>query len=244
MRAPAILETLRGLDADIVGLQEVCSLDPDQPRWLRDQFGLEVVVAPDGDDDRFTIVNAIASRWPIIGSEWRYLDVGDMANHRTVLWARVDAPLGPVDVYTTHLSHGFDQSGLRQRQLAEIAAWVSDNRPADGSGFPPILLGDLNAVPDSDEIRQLTGRAAPAVSGLVFSDAWEHAGRGAGITYSEANPHVTASAWPERRLDYVLVGWPRQRPSGNPVSAEVFGVDPVGGTVGSDHYGVVVDLCK
>lgn len=241
-RAPAILEAIRAVDPDIIGLQEVCSLDPDQPQWLRDELGIEVVAAPGGEDDRFTITNAIASRWPIVASDWRYLDVGDMPKHRTVLWAQVDGPAGPIDVYTAHLSHGFDQSALRQRQLGEIATWVAEQRRADGSGFPPILLGDLNAVPDSDEIRQLTGRAAPPVPGLVFSDAWELAGRGDGVTYSESNPYVDESAWPERRLDYVLVGWPRRRPSGNPLSARLFGVEPHRGVVGSDHYGVVVDL--
>ena len=105
---PAILSTLQHLDADVIGLQEVCSREPDQPAWLRDELGLDVAASPDGADDQHTIVNAIASRWPIIESDWRWLDVGDMPKHRTVLWAQVDTPVGP-DVFTTHLSHGFDQ---------------------------------------------------------------------------------------------------------------------------------------
>ena len=62
------------------------------------------------------------------------------------------------------------------------------------------------------------------------------------VTYSEANPHVNDSAWPERRLDHVLVSWPRQRPSGNPVAAERFGLDAVDGVTASDHWGVWADL--
>jgi endonuclease/exonuclease/phosphatase family metal-dependent hydrolase len=242
-RSPAILETLRRIGADVIGLQEVCSREPDQVGWLGDELGLHVVAAPGGEDDRFTIVNAIASRWPIHESGWRYLDVGDMPKHRTVLWARIDTPHGPWDVFTTHLSHGFGQSALRSRQLDEIAHWVEERRNHDRDALlPPVLTGDLNAVPDSDEIRRLTGRAAPAIDRLVFSDVWELVGDGPGETYSEANPYVVDSAWPERRLDYVMVSWPRRRPNGNPIRASRFGLEPIGGVIGSDHWGVMAEL--
>lgn len=242
-RAPAILSTLRAVDPDVIGLQEVSSRDPDQVRWLGTELDRHIVAAPGGDEDRFTIVNAIASRWPILESDWRYLDVGEMPNHRTVLWARIDTPHGPWDVFTTHLSHGFDQSALRSRQLDEIAAWVAERRAHDrDTVLPSVLVGDLNAVPDSDEIRRLTGRSAPAVDGLVFTDVWEQVGDGPGPTYSDANPYVTDSAWPERRLDYVMVSWPRRRPTGNPVRAARFGLDPVAGTIASDHWGVMSEL--
>ena len=243
LRAPAILATLLALDADVIGLQEVCSRDPDQVGWLAAELDREIVAAPGGDNDRFTIVNAIASRWPILESDWRYLDVGEMPKHRTVLWAQLDTPHGPWDVFTTHLSHGFDQSGLRQRQLDEIAMWVDERRRANADAtLPPVVVGDLNAVPDSDEMRRLTGRAAPAVPGLVFTDVWEQVGDGPGETYSDTNPYVNDSAWPERRLDYLLVSWPRRRPSGNPAAVQRFGLDPVDGVIASDHWGVAADL--
>ena len=41
-REPAILSTLRHLDADVIGLQEVCSREPDQPEWLRDELGVNL----------------------------------------------------------------------------------------------------------------------------------------------------------------------------------------------------------
>lgn len=241
-RRPAIVRALSELQADIVGLQEVSSREPDQLAWLRDELGYHVVASPDGDDDRHALVNAVASRWPIAEAAWEYLDVGDMAPHRTVLRATVDTPLAPIDVYCTHLSHGFDQSGLRRRQLDEIAALVDRARRDPRASYPPILLGDLNAVPDSDEMRRMTGLAPPATSGLVFTDAWAQVGDGPGATYSATNPYVVDSAWPERRLDYVLVGWPRPRPAGNPIAARLFGTEPVDEVVASDHYGVVVDL--
>ncbi len=241
-RQRAIRETLRTVDADVLGLQEVCSREPDHSTWLRDEFGYDMVSAPDGDDDRSAVVNTIASRWPIVGAGWQFLDVGDMPPHRTVVWATIDAPVGRLRVYNTHLSHGFDQSGLRRRQLDQIAELIADGRTHDAPPYPPVLLGDLNATPDSDEIRRLTGRAEPAVAGLVFSDAWEQVGLGLGATYARSNEHVVDSAWPDRRLDYVLVAWPRPRPLGNPLRSGLFGVDSFGGVVASDHYGVYVDL--
>jgi endonuclease/exonuclease/phosphatase family metal-dependent hydrolase len=241
-RQPAIIGVLCGADADVVGFQELSTREPDQVAWLRDELGYVVATSPDGDDDRHGIANAIASRWPIIESSWRYLDVGSMPPHRTVLRATIASPHGDLRVYCTHLSHGFDQSGLRRRQLDQIAMMVAEERDDPSSTYPPIVLGDFNAVPDSDEMRRVTGLTEPAVSGLVFSDAWAQAGGGLGATYSASNPYVVDSAWPERRLDYVLVGWPRQRPLGNPVRASLIGVEPLDGVVASDHYGVVVDL--
>jgi len=241
-RRPAIMQTLAELDADIVGFQEMSSREPDQLAWLRDELGYHVAASPDGDEDRHALVNAVASRWPIAESAWEYLDVGEMAPHRTVLRATVDAPGSSLDVYCTHLSHGFDQSDLRRRQLDEVAAMVASERRDPQGTYPPIVIGDLNAVPESDEIRRMTGRAPPAQPGLVFTDTWAQVGDGGGATYSASNPYVVDSAWPERRLDYVLVGWPRPRPAGNPIGARVFGIEAVDGVVGSDHYGVVVDL--
>ncbi|MEK9884982.1 MAG: endonuclease/exonuclease/phosphatase family protein [Acidimicrobiaceae bacterium] len=241
-RQPAIFSTLATLDADIVGLQEVSSKDPDHVAHLRSELGYHTAVSPDEQHDRWGIANVIASRWPIISHGWQYLDVGDMPPHRTVLWAHIDAPVGDLMVYCTHLSHGFDNSALRQRQLTEICELIVAQRGDDNDSYPPILIGDLNAVPESDEIRRLTGLGPAYVARFVATDAWAQRGDGVGATYSSNNPYVVDSAWPERRLDYVMSGWPRPRPKGNPVSAERFGIVPVDGVVASDHYGVIAEL--
>ena len=104
------------------------------------------------------------------------------------------------------------------------------------------MCGDLNADPIADEIRMLTGRAAVPVPRLVFFDAWEVAGDGPGYTWSNANPFAARDLEPERRIDYVLVGWPKERGAGHVVAATVEGVDPVGGVHPSDHYAVMAEL--
>ena len=79
--------------------------------------------------------------------------------------------------------------------------------------------------------------------GLVFQDAWEVAGDGGpGFTWSLDNELCVEPAWPRRRLDYVLVVWPRPRPLGNPISCRVVGTDPVDGVQPSDHFAVAADL--
>jgi endonuclease/exonuclease/phosphatase family metal-dependent hydrolase len=112
--------------------------------------------------------------------------------------------------------------------------------------LPVVVGGDLNAVPDSDEISMLTGRR-PGVPGVILSDVWEHVGPGGrfgadGITWRADNPHTANSTWPNRRLDYLLVSWPRKKPVGNPVRTWLAGTESVGGIHPSDHAAVVADL--
>ena len=106
-----------------------------------------------------------------------------------------------------------------------------------------MLTGDLNAQPDADEVRLLTGASAPAVPGLVFTDAWAAGGDGSpGHTWDRRNPHLADATWPQRRLDYVLVSWPRPKPLGSVARCWLAGVEPVEGVVASDHHAVVADL--
>src|SRR4029450_14126882 len=52
---------------------------------------------------------------------------------------------------------------------------------------PVVLVGDLNALPESTEVQRLTD---------VLVDAWATAGLGPGYTFSARRPHA--------RIDYVL----------------------------------------
>jgi len=251
-RQPKILDTLREVDADVVLLQETW---PAQAQKIADGVGLEFNAysgkRPPADEPARGFGNAILSRWTASETDERPLSALEGPAHRSIAFARLDSPFGPVPIFTTHLAYRYDESAVRQLQLREAGEFVARHtaRPealdgdgkggdAEPAGFPPILAGDLNAVDDSDELRSMTGRSAPSVPGRIWTDAWEQVGEGPGITWSNDNPFVVDSAWPNRRIDYILVGWPRPRPVGNPVRAERFGIDDPG----SDHYGVVVDL--
>lgn len=238
-RQPAIDETLVALDADVLMVQESWR---GQVSRIAERLGFEHVWSghdPHDDPER-NMGNAILSRWPIESTDHRFLADAKDRKYRTILFAQVATPWGILPAFSTHIEHRYDQSLTRISQLTQASEFIEEN--AKGA-LPPIVAGDLNAVHDSDEIRKLTGRSAPYVQGRVWTDAWEQVGDGPGITWSNDNPYLSNSAWPNRRLDYVLIGWPREkRPIGNPISAHLFGVDPVDGVVGSDHFGVAVTV--
>jgi endonuclease/exonuclease/phosphatase family metal-dependent hydrolase len=213
---------------------------------LADGLGFHHVDAdpPVRDSGVVSIGNAVLSRWPVVAAETMWLPRLDGGRpDRTLLSVDVDTPVGPVQLYCTHLDWPYDASARRVAQARAIAKRIAGRRGDPASAYPPILAGDMNAVPDADEMRLLTGRSAGPAPGLVFTDAWEVAGDGGpGVTWSRDNPHCTEPAWPQRRIDYVLVAWPRPRPLGNVSSCRRAGVEPVAGVQPSDHYAVVADL--
>lgn len=235
-RQRGIVETLRAADADIIGLQETWS---DQVAQLADALGMVAAYSGHKEHD---FGNAVLSRWPIASQERLTLPEGGGRAFRSAMYAAIDAPFGRVPVFSTHFAHRFDRSAVRVEQAGALAQFVAERRGDPDKAYPPVVLGDLNAVPQSDEVRQLVGLSAPPVEGLVFSDAWDQVGEGPGFTWSPDNPHQVDSAWPHRRLDYVLVGWPRPRPAGNPHHIRLLGTMPVDGLVPSDHFAVCADL--
>jgi endonuclease/exonuclease/phosphatase family metal-dependent hydrolase len=241
-RQPAIAAALHRLDADVIALQEVWDVDdgPGQPETLADSLGYEHVFAAGFDDGEASFGNAVLSRWPIAASETRALPTTPSTDEfRVALKVDVDGPRGPFEVYTTHLNWRYDESHVRQAQVRALAEFVAESK---GRTYPPIVCGDFNAEPDSDEIRMLTGRAAVPVKRLVFVDAWDVAGDGPGYTWSNDNPFAARDLEAERRIDYVLVGWRKARGSGHVVGAQVAAINPVDGIYPSDHYAVVAEL--
>lgn len=186
--------------------------------------------------------NAVLSRHPVRTTHAMALPTGgDADEYRTALLVEVESPAGPVAVATTHLNFQWDDSDVRQLQVAAICRWLADLRPDD---TPLVLTGDLNAQPVSDEVRMLTGRAAVPVRGLGFHDAWEAAGEGDGATWSRANSHTPDPPFEgDKRIDYVLCGFPLSRGRGVAVRAELIGTQAdADGRHPSDHFGVAVDV--
>jgi len=241
-RLPAIVETLRSVDADVIALQEVwddgtvCQID-----LLADALGFHPAYEGRLDLDGVLMGNAVLSRWPIVGSERiGFTGDGDTGEERVALRADVEGPRGAFQVFSTHLNWRLDHSGPRQAQVRQLAEFVADSRPRS---YPAIVCGDFNADPMSDEIRMLTGRAAVPVEKIVFLDGWEVAGAGGpGATWNTINPYAEAELEPDRRIDYVFTGWPRQGGAGHVVSCAVAADQPIDGVWPSDHLAVVADL--
>lgn len=246
-RQPAILETLRAVDADIHCFQEVWETRDgvSQINGFAEELGmhaygaagLDLELAPE------SLGNAILSRWPISGTESRPLPAPwDLNELRVVLRADIDGPRGPIEVFCTHLNWRMDQSHVRQDQLRAVCEFIDETK--DRRTYPPILCGDLNAEPTSDEIRMLTGHSTPPVPKLIFFDAWAAAGDdGPGYTWMHENPFTALDPEPRSaRIDYVLAGYPHDKAAGEPVACRVAGNAPAGDVWPSDHYGVVAEL--
>jgi endonuclease/exonuclease/phosphatase family metal-dependent hydrolase len=245
-RQPAICSVLAELKPDIACLQEVFADKgggDDQAEELAAALGLHCARARRDDGRPMTFGNAVLSRWPLEDVCTLPLPLHGSGNSpRHAVVARVEAPSGPFTVASLHLSWQYDATLERQRQL-EVVVTEVDRRQRDGAfDHPAVMAGDLNAVPESDEVRRLTGLSTPYVQGLVFTDAWAAVGDGPGFTWTRDNPHSADAQFPLRRVDHVLVGWPRPKPLGNPLRAWLAGDEPVDGVVPSDHYAVVVDL--
>lgn len=123
------------------------------------------------------------------------------------LFARINAPTHQVPFFTTHLSSAMDASAIRCQQVEALVRFVASHSQA--TDFPPIVTGDVNAFPDSDEVRQFGGyKTAPVLPGQVFLDAWVYTDPAQpSVTWNAANPFVAARFEPCVRVDYIhLVG--------------------------------------
>lgn len=248
-RQPAIATVVAREAPDVLLAQEVWSDGPSSAAHeLATALGYHAAITDDpfgGRDVGFH--NAILSRWPLSEVASHPLPRADGSpGHRRVLMADVATPWGPWTFASTHFDYRFDDSAVRVLQARELLRLVHERRGDPETSLPVVVGGDLNAVPDSDEIRLLTGRAAGPHPGLVLSDCWEHAGDGPGHTWRADNPYQADTAWPNRRLDYLLVSWPRPKPVGNAVRCHLAGLGPIatefGPVVPSDHAAVVADL--
>ncbi|WP_201750013.1 endonuclease/exonuclease/phosphatase family protein, partial [Micromonospora sicca] len=246
-RREAIAATLTEVGPDVCGLQEVWGTHGQNlAADLAERLGMHWCWAIAGqtsaghDDDLF-IGNAILSRWPIAGHTEVPLPTGDPGEGRVALHGRIDTPHGALPMFTTHLTYRPGGSQVRLPQVRRLATLVAEE--AAGCAYPPVVTGDLNAEPDSDELRLLGGLlTAPAVPGLVLVDAWRYADPAdPGFTWDRRNGYQADTVLPDSRIDYVLVGLPRDG-RGRVRSARLAGTTPVDEVWPSDHFAVVTDL--
>jgi endonuclease/exonuclease/phosphatase family metal-dependent hydrolase len=238
---------------DVIGLQEVIVRPDgfDQGALLCGHdgfarvFGAAFSWTDDGsmvshDQRRSGFGNLIASRWPIVRSQVRRLPGTEGGEPRSATAALVQTPAGLLPVLTTHLDWEFDHGHVRERQVLAIDAFARE-WSADAC-LPPVVLGDFNAHPDSNEMRFLRGLASLDGRSTYFQDAWEVAGVGPGHTWDNRNRFAALACEPDRRIDYVLVGRSGPEGRGRIESARLVFDVPVGDVFATDHFGVVVDL--
>ncbi|WP_326791753.1 endonuclease/exonuclease/phosphatase family protein [Streptomyces sp. NBC_00841] len=214
-----IARVVKDTGADVVGLQEVDrhwssrSNFVDQANWLAERLDMHVAYGANLDlepaqagDPRRQYGTAILSRFPILDSHNTLLPRPEQGEQRGLLEANIKVRGTTMRFLNTHLQHN--------SQTERLAQVDTINDIVDDSDRPTVLVGDLNATPDTPEITTVTKH---------LDDTWLAAGRGNGFTHDALNPHL--------RIDYVLAS-----PGIDAHRARVLTTDA------SDHLPVSVDI--
>lgn len=146
---------------------------------------------------------------------------------RYALWARIDHPIGPVDVFTTHLASGADGAGnpcvddcpeecvaagaqtVRQCQAVQLALLVEARHDTSA---PALVVGDMNARPGDFEYAQFVDRGWPDVHLAAGNPECDPA-TGIGCTSSGRGGDLEGLESPgatlRSRVDYIFLVPPR-----------------------------------
>lgn len=176
-------------EADIIGLQEVDnhwserSDFQDQAKWLAERLGMFYVYAANLDRDplnegepRRQYGTAILSKYPILHSENHPLTKIGNTEQRGLLEAAINVKGNHLHFYNTHLAL---TTAEREIQMKEIIAIAGESKG------PKVIMGDLNAVPESIEMQPMYAQYLD-----VFADQPE------AYTYPAVNP--------TKRIDYIF----------------------------------------
>ena len=243
-RLPLLRDGLRALDADVIGLQEVLGFPgmPSQADEIAAGTGWHVHHVPAWHvGGGLTFGNAILSKYPLLDVASLPLPAPEGLDTRTVAFARVDLPHGPMPVFVTHLTFQLHLGHARCEQVRALVEHVRTLAPLDSP--PPIVMGDFNADPDSDEMRFMRGLTSLGGTSVYFADCWSATGQeGPGYTYDRRNPYALRSREPSRRIDYIFVRGPDRKLRGEPLSARLALTGSANGVWPSDHYAVVAEI--
>jgi endonuclease/exonuclease/phosphatase family metal-dependent hydrolase len=268
-RLPLIRSELVGLDTDIIGLQEVLRTigpgesphgawiaakdapsnpEADQASAIAGATHPHIAYARAADyGNGLCFGNALASRFPIIEHQAFELPGRETGESRSLLYTLVDHPRGHLPVFVTHLNWKLHHGSVRVRQVVAICEHIKTLAPTDETKLPPVLMGDFNAEPSSDEIRFLMGTATIDGKSVYFADAWTYGGDGSfGYTFDRRNRFAAVAHEPPRRIDYIFVRGPDTKLRGEPLKTRLAFAKRVPRAEGdlwpSDHFGLVTDL--
>jgi endonuclease/exonuclease/phosphatase family metal-dependent hydrolase len=179
-----IARVIRAAEPDLVALQEVDrgtarTKMVDQPAELARLTDMEVLFEENLPLPPGSYGNAVLSRLPIRRHENHHLPRVDESEQRGVLEVELDWPASGerLLLLATHLDHRPD-ARERLASAAAIGALVAARRAT-----PALLLGDLNARPDSAALKK-------------FGELWTRSAKTALATYPAEDPQF--------QIDHVL----------------------------------------
>ncbi len=197
-----IIENLKRIDPDIIGLQEINEtlggngLDNQARRIseaLSSHFGIpyfwHAVATHEAWWGQFTESIGIMTKHNILAMDEKSLVSTDFP--RKVYYNLIDTPLGAVHFFTTHLSANEPTIGARQG--AQVKAFVTEKEIGSGA-IASIVTGDFNGIPTSDVVRLFVAETDDS----CYID-----------TFAETNPTLPGYTAPagaaDARIDYVLL---------------------------------------
>jgi endonuclease/exonuclease/phosphatase family metal-dependent hydrolase len=266
-RLELAIRQLRALAPDVICMQEVRPLDGVAGRTTADviaealamqatyakscewQAGEGAMKAP-GQEGL-----AIITRATPLETSTLALPIQRPADTRLLLSARVATDAEPVWIHTTHLHYRLDDGVAREQQVLAIDEMIR-NFGRDNTSAPQILCGDMNATPDSDEMRFLRGLTTLGGRRTHWQDAWLRLhrecqpgdGPAHGITWSSENEFTRPlrSLDIDRRIDYIFVTSRKKDGRATIHASQVVLTerdgDGANAICASDHYGVMADV--
>ncbi len=213
-----ISKFLSEFNADIVGLGEVVPDDPTRDTiTLMSKLGYQHIVAPvlTIQKDGRTMSNGLFSKYPIQKSQIHPLP-DTKTDRRNAIQADIDIEGKTIKVFVTHLLHTHQKPDpVQESQIDSLLKILTKEKT--------IIMGDLNATPDSSGIKRMREN---------FSDTELKP-----IATLDSNlfdcPVCDREAIPNTRLDYIFTS--------KDIKANSFEVHK---SVGSDHLpiSVVVEI--
>src|SRR5262245_38442414 len=131
-RLPLIRDGLAALDADVIGLQEVLAFGtlPSQADEIAPGLGRNVYHAPAWQGGGgLAFGHAIRSPHRLFDTRCLALPTPPELDTRAAIFARVDAPHGPLPVFVTHLTVQFHLCHNRRTQVVALADHVARLAP-------------------------------------------------------------------------------------------------------------------
>ncbi len=244
-RMRGILAGLKALDADVIALQEVRQIKgvlPNQAETIAAALDLSWhfgIATPWGGGDEGL---AILSRFPIVDRLQRELPHATADERRILLGAVLETPAGPFAAFTTHLNYRLHHGNIREDQVVALEDLVAST----ASELPKVLMGDFNAVPESDEMRYLRGLHSVRGQRVFYQDAFERRHPSEpGYTWARANPFTQRLRWLalDRRIDYIYVSAMRKDGRGVVNDCHIVLDEPdQDGCFPSDHFGLFAEI--
>ena len=227
-RRPLVVTELARLAADVIAFQEVALLIG-QAHYLAARLGEATgrpyeVLADAKPEPESQEGLAVLTRLEVLGHERRELPGG----HRIAQRVTVRAGSAPVNIVNTHLHHrpiGSERTRLKQARY--LLDWF-DTWTDGETGL--VLLGDMNATPDSNTIALIRQRFASAHATIH--------GREPDGTFPTP---LVGLPWPQRTLDYIFYSPGRFHVTDARLA--FMESSPEDDTLyPSDHYGLLVEL--